>query len=277
MPTNTQGIAYVDTNGNKSILVNMSNCRSMNYTAYQQLTTEQKVGAIIVTDYPVGESVSVTADGVKTNGQLLTELYNLVDYSKVTTESVLIVGATIHYRVDQLQYTSTLGGATWYSEVYNVKTHEVGFVVYGANGNTITDVTNNVVASGTKFTLYYNSDSSTASTKPVMLVNGSFIGEFATDADYVSYGNGSVKDALDRTSKSNDLDYGTSLNDVKESGLYYGNGVVDSPLGTNQWCMLMVIAKTDKSNVKQIAYSNDGSTSWERHYKSSTWSAWTIV
>lgn len=37
-------------------------------------------------------SVSVTADGVKTNGQLYAELHSLIDYSKVTKDAVLQIG-----------------------------------------------------------------------------------------------------------------------------------------------------------------------------------------
>lgn len=181
-------------------VINLSNCRQMNYASYEQLTPAQKVGAIVVTDYPVSESVSVTADGVKSYGTLLNELYALVDLTKITNESTILNGmdvfTIIRIESDLLIYELT--------QFYNQKVAVNEFQLKSSNSSfaafydgSYINQSSNIVPNGKVLTLYYNCNPSTAQTKPVMLVNGSVVGEFATDADYVSYGNGTVKDALD--------------------------------------------------------------------------------
>lgn len=92
MPINVQGLGIVDKQGNKSMVVNLSNARQMTYAEYQQLTAEQKNGAIIVTDYPIPEQsdyVEVTCDGEKTIATLLNEMFPLIDFTKINEKSAI--------------------------------------------------------------------------------------------------------------------------------------------------------------------------------------------
>lgn len=60
--------------------------------------TKHKVGIIMPANYPASritrESVSVTADGVKTYSQLLDSLFALIDFSKITENSVVKISSS---------------------------------------------------------------------------------------------------------------------------------------------------------------------------------------
>ena len=94
MPTQVQGLGLVDNQGNKSIVVNLSNARQMTNAEYQQLTAEQKNGAIIVTDYPIPEQsdyveASVPSGQTWTWQTLLNDLFSKVDLNKIDSNSTL--------------------------------------------------------------------------------------------------------------------------------------------------------------------------------------------
>lgn len=76
--------------------------RPMTKEQYEALTPAQKKGFIRTTDEPdnplnVREYVEVVADGEKTYSSLLSSLYALLDLSKVTESTVLLIGSTIYH------------------------------------------------------------------------------------------------------------------------------------------------------------------------------------
>lgn len=121
---------------------------------------------IIGTQYspnPNSNSVSVVADGTKTYATLLNELYNLIDYDRVTNNSVVTIGLT-HFNlymkndaIKRLQFTTPFaatGGAGAYGIGVSSDT-SLTFYNY-AQGSNNTDIKSDVPASGTTITLYYN-------------------------------------------------------------------------------------------------------------------------
>ena len=169
MPTNINGFGYVDDQGNKSISINLSNCRKMTNAEYQQLSQDERSGAIIVTDYPIPEesdSVSVTADGVKTLGALLDDLHSLIDFTKISEYSIFErteTNGTKHiFTIQQIISNNTItatlsavssartSGTTWHVKSSGSKSYDAVF------GSTPTDDSSTVLTEGIKLTLYYN-------------------------------------------------------------------------------------------------------------------------
>ena len=73
-----------------------------------------KIGIVLPASYPASrvshESVSVTADGVKTYSQLFDALFALVDFSKLTVRSMLMIDKNPFYCMEirngtQIVYT----------------------------------------------------------------------------------------------------------------------------------------------------------------------------
>ena len=110
-----------------------------------------------------GETISVTSDGVKTWGQLLTELYNLVDFSKISHRSVLLFGSGIYHidtlatgdiRFERARIDST--ARTINQTIIKVGTSSYNTsVVVGASTATMGDITNEIVASGSTIVIKY--------------------------------------------------------------------------------------------------------------------------
>lgn len=109
-----------------------------------------------------GESVSVTANGVKTTAQLLNELYALIDATKVnrnskierTTNTGVVIYDFNYAEANEYYFTSVTVFDTFVSfdtavvEASNSKRYEY-------NGSSIADKTNAVPASGRTITLFY--------------------------------------------------------------------------------------------------------------------------
>lgn len=92
--------------------------------------TKHKIGIIMPASYPASrlsyESVSITADGVKTTQTVLNELFALVDLNKVNRNSVFVM---------------TYGGIQSVCHVAQIQSSEVTFIGWTADdGTTYTDV-----------------------------------------------------------------------------------------------------------------------------------------
>ena len=139
----------------------------MNFLGFIKNGNKGTYGLQMPAFYPASrithESVSVTADGVKTYRQILNELYALIDYGKLNYNSALNVG-TAWYRLQNINasnetiFVCNLGGVTnifqatlnireTSSEYYNATVNNGGF--------TATDRSANVPTSGIEFTVYY--------------------------------------------------------------------------------------------------------------------------
>ena len=104
------------------------------------------------------EYVEVVADGVKTNSQLLDELYALVDNDKISTLSYISRGDA------RFRFSRIVSGYYSFFETYgNTSSDIVDYLNLKSSGSTLSyfqngtpdDVSGNHPASGTKFTLYY--------------------------------------------------------------------------------------------------------------------------
>ena len=173
--------------------------RKVTQAEYDELTPEeQNNGIIVITDanpvyVPSQNSVSVTADGVKTYSQLLNELYALVDVDKVTRNSVLVrkqptvdtILHIIHKFNSSLTFTAGYVSAMNDMPVFSMIVQASGscFKTIQIDGTTITDLSSNVPSSGVIFTLYYN------------IISTGLDAEIP--AENVIYGDSNVKDALD--------------------------------------------------------------------------------
>lgn len=151
---------------------------------YQSVLKVQEVKEI------PSDSVSVTADGVKTYSALLNELYALVDKDRVSGDSYL---STDGYNIPVVYKSSStiriVGcmladvGNTYINGYYLMESNSTLYSwSVKTTGNTVTNSSSSVPTSGTTFTLYYNSY-----TKVIE----------SCDAEDVSYGSSNVKDALD--------------------------------------------------------------------------------
>lgn len=115
---------------------------------------------------PADESVSVTADGAKNYGQLLNELYAMVNTGKVSRNSALVRTETsgrdtaLHmiqkaatYLVFSAEYVSDVGDSPVFTMILqssgsSFKSEQIGSA-------TIANISSAVPASGLKLTLYY--------------------------------------------------------------------------------------------------------------------------
>lgn len=165
------------------------------------------------------DSVSVTADGVKTYAQLLGSLYTLTNFSKLTIQSMIEeTGATYqkYYYLtaiagpEAIFARNTVSTLLVFNEIVSVKSSGA---YYRADGSTISDKTDTVPETGVKLTLYYH-----ATTRVIE----------SCDAEDVSYGNSNVKDALDglNSDKLRYVDVSIAglavTTENSQSGFYYG-------------------------------------------------------
>ena len=139
---------------------------AMTWAQYQALSVDERPQEWVCTDRDYTaiprESVSITADGVKTNAQLLNALNALVDYTKVTAESFVVRKAT---GGSQIVYSNQFfdSGYGYYSfTMVSGTAISVGTVYMASNstykavnGNTYSDESATIPSSGTKYTLYY--------------------------------------------------------------------------------------------------------------------------
>lgn len=246
MPTSIQGLGLVDSQGNKSIVVNMSNTRQMTYTEYLQLTPAQRNGAIVVTDYPIPEeddTVSVTADGVKTYATLLNELYALIDATKISQNSLLVVDFIAYKIVCVFTYTTSaeyqFSKAT-ISSGNKLVTDK--FVIKSANSTygqkeenvTIDDRTSQQPTSGIKFTLHYGTSSE--------------IAEINTDADHCMMSDGvtSVEDAITGLLKSKNITVTSNADGRVDLSLGYPSIIVVAAVASSGGHKIIPYAYQDK-------------------------------
>lgn len=130
--------------------------------------TKHKIGIIMPAFYPASrithESVSVTADGVKTYGQLIGAILATIDMNKVTNNSQIDIGGSIFRIVYKgspyLTYSNAYfdtGTGKSLMTVINC-TYPSTVLHYAQNGDSVTptNMTNTVVSAGTKVTLYYD-------------------------------------------------------------------------------------------------------------------------
>ena len=123
--------------------------------------TKIKIPAVFVPEPQ--ESVSVTADGVKTYRQIIYQLQQLIDWSKINRLSALQFDNvyyanifTIRYSTHQCSFCAgytNANGAT--VERFFFEPIESDCFYYRSRGTSMTDLTFNVPSSGTVFTLYY--------------------------------------------------------------------------------------------------------------------------
>ena len=106
--------------------------------------------------------VSVQADGVKTNRTLLNELFALVDMTKVTYNSKLIIGANVFSLTRKGNNFLSFGCSMYISDirtlvtVLNSSTSEYAIAVIATNGTvSYTNGSYSVASSDTIFTLKY--------------------------------------------------------------------------------------------------------------------------
>lgn len=107
-------------------------------------------------------SVSVTADGVKTNATLLNELYALFDWTKVTKDSKIVRYRSADIAVYNIRVANSTNGLYDNCGVTNTNTTYIEEVrisasstIHFMNGTTHTDASSSVQSAGTVFTLYY--------------------------------------------------------------------------------------------------------------------------
>jgi hypothetical protein len=171
-------------------------------------------------DVPIGtpseDYVEVTADGVKTYGALLNELYALMDVSKLSECSYLTDGSAIlryvikgsgFYRFTAM---SDSDGTYTYEIIYRLNSAQSDIYVwrFKENGSIlVTSYTNTVASSGTKITLYYGTSSTVINLK--------------TDANYCQYDeNTTVKQAIDNNIYYEDITASTNADgyaDIRNS------------------------------------------------------------
>lgn len=112
-------------------------------------------------------SVSVTADGVKTWSQMFDSLWALIDFTKLSPNSLLTTGLSPNYAcyqvsilsVSEVEFSNTRA-TTQLSQVLSIQIKESGSTFYTVNSmvggaTTLADNSPVVVGNGNVFTLYY--------------------------------------------------------------------------------------------------------------------------
>ena len=134
----------------------------------QVLSSGTKIATIAVGDtstdlycetVPTPETpISITADGVKTIGALLNELFALIDGTKIKNTSKLIYGDTLVYNLSLLSDTEYQ--FTWFSmttsvtmRLISLKTSDSKYST--AVGTTVTDSSSNVPTANTTIEIIY--------------------------------------------------------------------------------------------------------------------------
>ena len=71
------------------------------------------------------------------------------------------------------------------------------------------------------------------------------------------------------------LETNTDLNDVKSTGLFFCNGVKNSPTGSSlAWGFIISIADSNLANVKQIWMPNSAEQLFTRSRNNESWTSW---
>lgn len=149
--------------------------REMTKADFDLLSDAEKIGIIHTTDEPDNpflpglESVSMTADGVKTWKTLLNELWALADKNKITRNAVFASkGGTGFVTTTRLALTAPSPNESYLfvsHSQYNTSTHiaTIRSVYIDASNSyimdtasSVSDYTNTVASSGVVLTLYYN-------------------------------------------------------------------------------------------------------------------------
>ena len=106
--------------------------------------------------------ISVTADGVKSYGQLLNELYALMDISKITIRSIYYDGSSIlpigRKATNDIRYFATyveIDKVLSYDVIFKSNDSAIYMSISSGSTTTITNYTNNIPTSGSKFYIYY--------------------------------------------------------------------------------------------------------------------------
>lgn len=202
MPTSINGFGFVDDNGNKSIAINLSNCRRMTYSEYQQLSESERNGAIIITDYPIPEEsdeVYVTGDGVKNIRTLLNELYNAADHNKISDRSYIEYADSL-WRLSVanssgyfFERSFTAGNTIYHGTIFMAGGTSVQSDYYPSSmtnsGVTVaSEGTSRIIDSGVKIILHYN-----------YYKNEDIHTEYSAENCYLSNGNSVEEEVLNKT------------------------------------------------------------------------------
>lgn len=127
--------------------------------------TKHKIGIIMPASYPASritrESVSVTADGVKTWQALLEELYALLDTSKVTNSAHLVTDGNV-FQLSNIgngyfglsSQVSFFSSPYFYNYAINVRASGAVYLVTSGN-SLVVNKTGQVPTSGETIVFYY--------------------------------------------------------------------------------------------------------------------------
>ena len=155
-----------DSTNEKTVIENIKSVTEAQFES----ATEDGLYDVDVEGAEIGEIsedyVEVTADGVKTYGQLLNELYTSIDYSKITYNSKiqdnLYVYNISRYPSNSLVFTCTRKENEF---AYRITVFQLSssstvdeYRNHTTAGMTATSYTDTVPTSGTKITLYYGND-----------------------------------------------------------------------------------------------------------------------
>lgn len=192
----------------------------MTYDKWKALPEDLRPNYTVITDRdytgePIDNSVSVTADGVKTWRELFNSLWALIDANKVTNNSYITEKSSTYYKVYNIN--SSMLNASITTEIrfsrmvldtsmeveenWSIKSSSSTY--FRATNGTFADWSTNVPTAGIVITLHYTSINKVIE---------------SCDAEDVSYGSGTVKSALDDIAKhafGQDVDlasYSTSSN-----------------------------------------------------------------
>ena len=187
-----------DSVGGKTVIENF---KAVTEAEYSQQTED---GAYIITDgdgATIGEAsddyVEVTADGTKTYGELLAELYEYIDADKITQYAVLQIGDyyySITRKYPNLRFgmvnSGSGSGATKGAIQIKASSSDCVYVhvTSQSSGNTVSNRISNQPTNGTKLTLYYG--------------NRKAVVDLQTTANRcVTSDGGTVQQALDRVDR----------------------------------------------------------------------------
>ena len=157
-----------DSTNEKTVIENIKSATEADF----RTATEDGLYDVDVEGAEIGEIsedyVEVTADGVKTYGTLLSELFALTDTSKITKDTKLKIGSyVLHiddidagattYRFERINALTTSYAVLEYLGFRNSPFYRT--VTLQTNGTTFSDtLINGVPSNGTKITLYYGND-----------------------------------------------------------------------------------------------------------------------
>ena len=118
--------------------------------------TQEAIDEINTALSDLTESVSITADGVKTRSQLLNELYAAADMTKLTNRAVIVRGVFIYHLVRDTNFTCCNWTDTSpFVQVQYIKLLASGSVQGFVTPSANTDQSSSSETSGVEYTLYY--------------------------------------------------------------------------------------------------------------------------